>query len=96
MKETQMKDVKQELEDAVILERAHAVVEDCSLQYALSVTRAGDFWIALQSGGEGSCRLLGRDLHRAIEYFDRIVAGRTTPCALGDVVADLLWSETLR
>ena len=96
MKEMQIKDVKQTVEEAVILECTHAVVEDCSLRYALSVTQAGDFWITIQSGGEGSCRLLGRDLHRAIGYFDRIVEGRTTPCALGDVVADLLWSETLR
>jgi hypothetical protein len=95
MEEKQTEKMEKILEDAVVLETSCAMVAGVVVQYRLLATRTGEFWIAVDGKSESVSASLGRDLRRAIGYFDRIVEGGATPCSIVDVVADLLWTDTM-
>ena len=95
MEEKQVEHVRQALENAVELEVASRVVAGKTVQYRLLLTQAQEFWLEANDREESVAALLGKDLRRAIGYFDRIVEGGATPCCIGEIVADLLWRDTM-
>lgn len=84
----------------VILASAQSYLPMLALTYHLHaevVDRvASRLWITVATEDESECAWVGWDLGRAVEYFDRIVQGRVTPCTLQDVVSDLQWQDAMR
>ncbi len=66
-----------------------------NLKYQL-LLRVGNpfhhFYIRVEKDGEFDCADAGMDLEKALQYYQKIVFGAVTPCALQDVLADLCYA----
>ena len=82
-----------EKKQEMTLTEAFVMVAGLRCRYRLvaaedEVTRI-TFRIVIATDCEETVALVGDDLWRATDWFERILAGRVTPCGLHDVVEDL-------
>ncbi len=88
-----MKNIGVIKEGSVVLSEDHICFGGMHLVYQLLVCPADlqrRFCICIRKEEECAQAPLGSDLTRAMDCYRRIVEGSVTPCALEDVLADLL------
>ena len=54
---------------------------------------AGNYRVEVQLGREWAVEDLGEDLTLAVDCYRALRKGGVTPCALSDVVAELVWKR---
>ena len=83
--------------EGVVLTQESARMAEHAYRYRLIAERKPNadatLWIEVADGEESAVEPVGRDVRRALRYFDRIVSGVATPCNLRDVLVDFLWLD---
>ncbi len=61
--------------------------------YAEGTSRKLGFSVTVTLSGESAAVDLGSDFERAVAFFQRVMSGGVTPCALEDIFSDFQYLE---